>query len=139
MNMPRDKKGSKVHKRSIILDRVVKGRNYFKSSIPPALVRKVQDGAADFVPFVGLLTKDDILFFEEMPTQKLHCPFCNSEIDPHEVDECSCGAEVSLTETPESVSVPNYDPVSGLVYPLLPDDVVDRIEGTGLVTVYFSQ
>lgn len=54
------------------------------------------------------------------------------------MNECSCGAEVSLTEVPDAVSIPNYDPVSGLVYPLLPDDVVDRIEGTELVTVYFS-
>ncbi|MBD3158802.1 MAG: hypothetical protein GF309_08455 [Candidatus Lokiarchaeota archaeon] len=137
--MPRDKKGSKVYKRSIILDRTVKGRKYFKSSIPPALVREVQDGAADFVPFVGLVTEDDILFFEEMPTQTLRCPFCDVEIDPHEVDECSCGAGVSLEETPDAVGVPNYEPVSGLVYPLLPDDVVDRIQGTGLVTVYFSR
>jgi hypothetical protein len=77
-------------------------------------------------------------FFEEMPTQELRCPFCDAEIDPHKMNECSCGAEVSLTEVPDAVSIPNYDPVSGLVYPLLPDDVVDRIEGTELVTVYFS-
>lgn len=138
--MPRDKEDTDTYTRSITVDRVVKGKEYYKSSIPPDLIRELHGkDAPRFVPFVGLLTKGDILFFEEMPTQELRCPFCDTEIDPHEVNECSCGAEVSLTETPDAVSVPNYDPVSGLVYPLFPDDVVDRIEGTGLITVYFSR
>ncbi|MBS3795505.1 MAG: hypothetical protein KGY80_11440 [Candidatus Thorarchaeota archaeon] len=79
------------------------------------------------------------MFFEEMPTQELCCPFCDTEIDSQEVDACSCGARVSLTEIPDAILVPYYDPVSGLVYPMLPDDVTDLIDDTGLVTIYFSQ
>ncbi|MBD3157582.1 MAG: hypothetical protein GF309_02225 [Candidatus Lokiarchaeota archaeon] len=138
--MPRDKEDTDTYTRSITVDRVVKGKKYYKASIPPDPIRKLHGkDAPRFVPFVGLLTKDNILFFQEMPTQELRCPFCDTEIDPHQMNECSCGAEVSLTEAPDAVGVPNYEPVSGLVYPLLPDDAVDMIQGTGLVTVYFSR
>ncbi len=138
--MPRDKEDTDTYTRSITVGRVVKDKKYYKASIPPDLIRELNGkDAPRFVPFVGLLTKEDILFYEEMPTHKLCCPFCDTEIDPQEVDACSCGAEVSLTEVPDAVRIPNYDPVSGLVYPLLPDDVTDQIEGSGLVTVYFSQ
>ncbi|MBD3158471.1 MAG: hypothetical protein GF309_06730 [Candidatus Lokiarchaeota archaeon] len=138
--MPRDKEDTDTYTRSITVDRVVKGTKYYKASIPPDLIRELNGkDALRFVPFVGLLTKDDILLYEEMPTQELRCPFCDTEIDPQQVKKCSCGAEVSLEELPNAVPIPNFDPVSGLVYPLLPDDVVDSIEGTGLITVYFSQ